>query len=253
MKNRTRRLKQSLVRVWVGGRPCGSGFVAGAPGQILTCFHVVQNIAPNAADPQQVQISIAAAIEAEAPDGSRFPAVPHPNCPNQNFGSAIASDFMLLSAPELNAPALTVGSYDSIEEGEDIYLGGFPLAIEQPVVARGLFSTKWRTPAYLIQAPERNVSWLDITMNRGNSGGPILRMAEQETDDAVIGIASFGLNPFADDMERIIQIAESFPGGAAIMGVPMKPFFATVGHALSANSLGVSGCVSIEYAKCTLP
>jgi S1-C subfamily serine protease len=160
---------------------------------------------------------------------------------------------MLLSVPALNAPALAVGSYDSIEEGDEIYLGGFPLAIEQPVVARGLFSTKWRAPAHLIQGPERNVAWLDITMNRGNSGGPIIRMAVQEADDKVVGIASFGLNPFAADMERVIQIAGSFPGGVALMGIPMGPFFTTVGHALATNSLGVSGCVSIEYARHTLP
>jgi hypothetical protein len=34
-------------------------------------------------------------------------------------------------------------------------------------------------------------------MNKGNSGGPILLLAEDPTQDVIVGIANFNLNPFA--------------------------------------------------------
>jgi S1-C subfamily serine protease len=200
-----------------------------------------------------VQVSIAGPIEVETPSGQRFSAVPHPNCITQGIETAIAADFMLLSVPSLQAPALPLGAFADVDEGDEIYLAGYPLAIEQPVVAHGLLSTKWQSPSHLIQGPNRDVAWLDVTMNKGNSGGPVLRIANDEQDDSVIGIASFGLNPFAADIEQITQVAAQFPGHGNIMGVPMGPFFTTVGRALSSNSLGVSGCVAIDYAKRSIP
>jgi len=118
-----------------------------------------------------------------------------------------------------------------------------------------MLSTKWTTSGYLNQGSNREVAWLDITMNRGNSGGPIVLMGEEPEGDKVIGIASFGLNPFADPAEKLIEIVQTFPGNAVLMGVDFKRFVTLRGAALSSNSLnslGVSGCVSIDYLKSNL-
>ena len=137
-------------------------------------------------------------------------------------------------------------------EGAEIYLCGFPLGIDQAVVSVGMFSTKWTTSGYLNQGSNREVAWLDVTMNKGNSGGPIVLIGKELKDDRVIGIASFGLNPFADSAEKFVQIVQTFPGNAFITGVDFKEFATLIGDALSSNSLGVSGCVSIDYLKNTL-
>jgi len=89
-------------------------------------------------------------------------------------------------------------------------------------------------------------------MNRGNSGGPIVLMGEESKEDKVIGIASFGLNPFADPAEQLIEIVQTFPGSAVLMGVDFKRFATLIGEALSSNSLGISGCVSIDYLSSKL-
>jgi len=89
-------------------------------------------------------------------------------------------------------------------------------------------------------------------MNKGNSGGPIVIIGKELKDDRVIGVASFGLNPFADSAEEFIQIVQTFPGNVGIMGVDFKKFATLIGAALTSNSLGVSGCVSIDYLKSKL-
>lgn len=40
-----------------------------------------------------------------------------------------------------------------------------------------MLSSKWRTGGYLGQGSDRDVAWLDISMTKGNSGGPVLLMS----------------------------------------------------------------------------
>lgn len=74
-------------------------------------------------------------------------------------------------------------------------------------------------------------------------------MGDTPEQDRIIGIATFGLNPFSQPSEELIQIVQSFPGNLHLMGVDFKKFATLVGSALESNSLGVNGCVSIEYLK----
>jgi len=90
-------------------------------------------------------------------------------------------------------------------------------------------------------------------MNKGNSGGPVLLIADNPADDEVIGIANFNLNPFTGPAEQLIHLATTFPGGAAIMGINFGQFAALVGQAMESNSLGVGGCVSIDYVHVPHP
>lgn len=221
---------------------------------MLTCFHVGQVVTADPPGSQRLYVNFASNVVVEGSDGRHHAAALHHSCTTQRgMQDAIVRDYALLSAPTLNCPHLRLGSFASIDEGDEIYLAGYPFAIDQPVIARGLLSTKWQAPAHLFKGPSREVAWLDVTMNKGNSGGPVLRLAADEANDEVIGIASFGLNPFAAQMENVSQMAATFPGSAEIMGIPMREFFGSVGDALVSNSLGVGGCVAVDYARTISP
>jgi hypothetical protein len=93
----------------------------------------------------------------------------------------------------------------------------------------------------------RQVAWLDVTMNKGNSGGPVIRMGKSYKDDEVIGIATFILNPSGNAAGQLIDFysepkADLFMDGISMNGI--NKLFAT---AISNNSIGVSGCMSIQY------
>jgi S1-C subfamily serine protease len=166
---------------------------------------------------------------------------------------ALSRDYCLLKTNAQNLFTLPVGNFSDIQEGDNIYLCGYPLGISQPVVARGMLSTKWLAPGYLNQGSSKDVAWLDVTMNRGNSGGPIILLSDQPENDKIIGIATFGLNPFAQPAEELIETAQSFPGSVGIMGIDFKKFSTLIGSALATTSLGVNGCVSIDYSKTVIP
>jgi len=250
MKERVKRIKRATVRILINGQPSGTGFVVSSAGLIGTCFHVVQHVqvAPNS----QTQITYSSSIEVEFNDGNKLPGTVHESCQGGGFLEALSKDYCILEIKSKDLISLPLGTFADVYEGADVYLCGFPLGINQPVVSLGMLSTKWITSGYLNQGSNREVAWLDITMNSGNSGGPIVLMGEEPGGDKVIGIASFGLNPFADPAEKFIEIVQAFPGSAALMGVDFKKFATLIGAALSSNSLGVSGCVSIDYLKSKL-
>lgn len=249
MELRLNLVKKSTVQICVNGQPSGSGFVVTKDGLIATNFHVVQNIQSSVDG--QVNINYASSIEVIFNDGKRLPASVYDTCKtDSDFMEALSKDYCILKVTTKDLTPLTVGSFADAKEGAKIYLCGFPLGIGQPVVSVGMLSTKWVTAGYLDQGGDREVAWLDITMNKGNSGGPIVLFGKDVKDDQVIGIASFGLNPFAKPSEELIQLVQTFPGTARIIGVDFKRFSILIGAALASNSLGVGGCVSIDYLKC---
>lgn len=250
MKQRLLQIKKATVRILINGQVSGTGFIVSEDGLVATCFHVVQQLqsAPNG----QTQISYASSIEVEFDDKKKLPATVHKSCQNQWFLEALSKDYCILEVKSRNLIHLPLGRFVDAYEGANIYSCGFPLGINQAVVSIGMLSTKWTTPGYLNQGSNREVAWLDLTMNKGNSGGPIVLIGQELKDDKVIGIASFGLNPFADSAEELIKIVRTFSGNVFIMDVDFKKFATLVGSALASNSLGVSGCVSIDYLKSKL-
>lgn len=251
MKQRINQVKRSTVRIFVDGKAVGSGFIVSKNGLIATCFHVVQKNEP--APDNQTRIGYASNIEVEFSNGTKLFATVHSSCQGEGFLEALSKDYCILQVNSTALVPLSLGTFSDIQEGDKIYLSGFPLGISQPLIAVGLLSTKWTTPGYLNQGDLREVAWLDITMNSGNSGGPVILIGERPDDDKVIGIATFGLNPFADQAEELIKIVQSFPGNVAIMGVDFKKFGTLVGSAIATTSLGVNGCVSIDYFRNKLP
>ncbi len=246
MVKRVAMTKKATVKVVVNGVQAGSGFII-APGVVATCFHVIQQITETSDGMRQ--IGSAPSVKVEFFDGVKGDAVLHQACTGAAILECVTRDFALLRVDRLDLEPLVVGAFGTAEEGAEIYTIGYPFHVDQPVVARGVLSTKWEAPGYLNRERKRDVAWLDLTMNKGNSGGPVIAIGETLGDDRVIGIATFILNPFAGPSEKIVQNAQRFPGEVTIASVGTKEFASLVGTALAANSLGVGGCVSIDYAQ----
>lgn len=246
MQERINRAKSGTVRVLVNGNPAGSGFAV-AKNLIVTDFHVVQSMTPTPTG--QTQIGYAGTIQVQLQDGRTLPATPHATVLGQGLQYAIGKDVALLSVQVDDLAPLRLGRFSDVKEGDSIYLVGYPLGVEQSIVAVGIVSTKWKTSGYLGQGGDRDVAWLDVTMNKGNSGGPVLRLADDAAQDAVIGIANFSLNPFAQHAEEFASVAAAFPGNVVIMGVDFKKFSVLVGAALASQSHGVGGCIAVDYIR----
>lgn len=246
IQERVQRVKQSTVRILVNGNPAGTGFAV-AESLVATNFHVVQQLTP--APGGHTQVTYGSKIEVQLQDGRVLTATPHPSVSGQGLQAAIGKDVALLRVPTKDLRPLKLGRFSDVSEGDSVYLAGYPLGVGQVIVATGMLSTKWKTDGYLGQGGLRDVAWLDITMNRGNSGGPVLLPANDPSRDAVVGIANFSLNPFAQSAEEFAGVAAAFPASVVIMGVDFKRFSTLIGAALASQSHGVGGCLAIDYLQ----
>lgn len=243
MQERVKRVKESVVRILVNEQPAGSGFVISSDGKVATCFHVVQNLTqgPN----NQVTFGFSSNIGVEFSDGSRVKA--SPVFEQKDLVRYISRDFAILETNKTKLTPLKLGSFSEVSEGDAIYTAGFPLGINQVIVAQGILSTKWKTEGYAGQKGLRDVAWLDITMNKGNSGGPVIQLGEIPDDDKVIGIATFILNPFSVPSRQLVSAVQQFPGKVGLMGIDFRQFSTFIGEAFMTVSLGVGGAVSVDY------
>lgn len=248
MKERIEKIKKSVVRIHVNGNPSGTGFIVSENGLVATCFHVVQNIQPGPNN--QTQITHASNIEIELHDGTKLPGNIHQSCQNQGFLEALSKDYTLLEVTTNKKLSLvSIGSFADIEEGDKIYICGFPYGIDKPFVSAGILSTKLSMNGYLGQGTQRDAAMLDITLNKGNSGGPVILMKERPEEDIIIGIANFTMTPLSKQLNELVATIQKFPGNFVLMGVDFKNFSILIKNSFEKTSVGIGGCISIDYLK----
>jgi serine protease Do len=238
------RVKAATVRILLNGEPAGSGFIVSAEGLIATNFHVISGSRHRA---NHCLVS-PGRIEVELADGRKFDATLADAAQSADFNDSCARDVALLQIKADKLAFLQVGSFHGAAEGESVYLAGFPLGIDQPIVAVGMLTTKWKRQN--IGNPGiHEVAWLDITINAGNSGGPVVIANSDPNTDRVIGVATFNLNPFNDPAEDLLASANKYPPGmrTEVRGVDFRSLADLVGRVVQTNSYGVAGCVSTEY------
>ena len=82
-------------------------------------------------------------------------------------------------------------------------------------------------------------------MNKGNSGGPILKIGS--TEDEVIGIATFILNPYANTSQELSNLSANLGVDIEFGGISQVKVNKLFADAVTNNSIGISGCVSINH------
>ena len=239
------RLKESTVRVWVGDAPAGSGFVVDSRGLVATNYHVI--MARSEIDERGEMPGVAEGIRVELHDGRVLEARAVSCLEHNDLWLSRSKDFAVLEIDADGLRPLALGRFSDVSEGSAISLAGFPLGIDQPVVTSGSLSTKWTAPAEFGHSGTREVAWLDVTLNRGNSGGPVVAHGTHPGDERVVGIATFQLNPFAGPAERLVESVLEGGSDLVIPGFSIKQLAVLTGEALSHNSLGIGGCVAVDY------
>ena len=254
---RVSKIKSATVRVMAeGGIPLGTGFFIHENGIILSCWHVVL---------PAMQYKIRLYIELNNGDTTR---VEIPNLLKFDSLSqriAVAYDYAIL-VPFIplkkKVPFLKLGDYEKIMEGDEIYTCGYPLGSPQQFISKGIVSTKYEnkfngvnTLAKFYSFP-RKEALLDITLNRGNSGGAIVKVGKSVEEDEVIGLADFIINPMGNRADSIIRITEKAPFssvrvldslGKSIYEANPNDITIIFAEALGNMSIGISGCVAINY------
>ncbi|MDR2161530.1 MAG: DegQ family serine endoprotease [Desulfovibrio sp.] len=137
----------------------GSGFLISQDGYIVTNNHVIEG-----AD------SIRVSMDRSGKENSFEASV---------VGADPATDLALIKIDATGLPFLAFGDSDALEVGEWVLAIGSPLGLDHTVTA-GIISAKGRS---IQSGPYDDFLQTDASINRGNSGGPLLNMAGE-----VVGI-----------------------------------------------------------------
>lgn len=144
----------------------GSGVLVSSAGLIWTASHVVHNA-------ETVMVKFA--------DDDVYEAVVLSSSPMADVALIkIESGFELK-----NKTVAVIGDSDKVKIGEDIFVIGSPLGIEQ-TLSKGIVSGKMSQGGLSSQFSPLEFIQTDAAINPGNSGGPMFNMQGE-----VIGIASF--------------------------------------------------------------
>lgn len=151
------------------GRFSGSGFFIDPSGYIVTNRHVIED---------------ASRISVQIPDGRVLPAI------IVRFSALF--DVAVLKVDGSGFPVLTFGDSDSVQQGQEVIVIGYPrasaLGSETATVTRGIISALRPAQGYI---------QLDAAMNPGNSGGPVLNRRGEVVGIAVSSLREAALVNFA--------------------------------------------------------
>lgn len=258
---RVAKIKSSTIKVNViGGLSTGTGFFIDNNGTMATCWHVVLPAIENKKG-----------IYIEFPNGDTLSVKIMDKILSDTSITikAVAYDFCILIPVKKISRTfsfLKIGDFSTLKEGEEIYTCGYPLGHPQQFISKGIVSTKYVNSQWgvrnslsrFIYMP-REEALLDLTLNRGNSGGAIVKIGATPKEDVVIGIADFIINPLgnkADSIARSLSLSGGVMtnvimdnNGKIISGNDPNKLGIIFSQAIGSLSVGVSGCVSVKYIQ----
>jgi len=245
---RIARIKESTVQIIIDSIPSGTGFFINNKGLVASNMHVIdtENLLVDS-----VSGKILSKIEIKMNNGAKTEVIiPEFFLKGEGYQIGKFYDFIYLEQKDksLSTKYLKLGDYSNLKEGDYIYTCGYPFGIEQPVFTSGMVSTKFQQYSF-DSINYKNVAWIDLSMNKGNSGGAIVLAKENPLEDEVIGIASFNLNVLSVHAQQLKMIARDRSANAILGGLDFKRFAELTAVSIEANSYGIGGLISIEYLK----
>lgn len=247
-------IKKSTVKILIDRVKSGTGFFVSEKGILLTNFHVLMNENTKYNNTKN-GIEILSRIQIVDYKNDTLDVEIINNLKQQNkINESIAWDYGLLRLKQKQNIEyfLKIGNSKSIPEGTTIYTCGFPFNLNEPFVSTGIVSTKFEDELTINNEKYKvNKIWLDLTINKGNSGGALVVLGETPEDDKVIGITSFIITPYYKELQGLNNYIDEMSkrGSVQIMGINFLEYAKMINSTLNANSVGISGAISIDYIK----
>jgi S1-C subfamily serine protease len=207
----------------------GSGFIISNDGYVFSCEHVVRPILQNGLDKVLVCFE-KGNFQLDVVEGKIL-----------FFDKD--KDFAILKIEKACPNFLEEGSFDDVNEGEEVIFSGFPLEVAKITTHRGMVSAKGSDVI-----PKRPIKTIQIdgSVNNGNSGGPLV-----DASGKVIGIVTSKYSEFDRNLKKILDmgkmtgIAIGNSNGRLDVG---EAFFDIVSLMKSHVNVGIGHAFSVEYA-----
>ncbi len=225
----------------------GTGFLISKKGHIATNFHVIAKLVKNGENIQPVYSSnIIVSVNGAGDFKAEI-------LTNKNSPDPILHDYAILKINKVDDfPFFELGDSSSIDEGEQIYFGGFPLTQNNLTSHTGLISCIREAPTNFGIKTQKVID-IDATVVGGNSGGPLIIKFEENY--RVVGIISQQVTSFTNAFNQLeqflsVQMTNPNAGGVFIAGVnPNAALFETIKVIKSNLSTGIGTAIIIDYLK----
>lgn len=157
-------------------------------------------------------------------------------------------DFAILKTGDKKIEPFQIGNYDDIDTGDEIIFSGFPLSSQHLTNHTGIISAKYMRKGKFGNIDQK-VYQIDGSINKGNSGGPLISLVNQK----VIGIISTREGGISNELNAIrkyiLDQKNQSSGGVYIQGVDPLPVIVELINTLDDYiSVGIGHAISIEYA-----
>lgn len=223
----------------------GTGFVIDRDGYLLTANHVVaEYIIENN---RIIDIVYSDSIYAifDQGDTLRLNLIISRNWKTDR--DPLLFDFAILKIDDKTIEPLQIGKYDDVEIGNEIIFSGFPLSSEHLTNHTGIISAKYIKKGIFGNINQK-VYQIDGSINKGNSGGPLISLVDQK----VIGIISTregGISNELDAIKKQIQDWKKLRIKVTTAGVDQSDAILNLINTLDRYiSVGIGHAISIEYA-----
>ena len=258
-KARVDKLRRCVGKITIeGSTTSGTGFYISSDGSVLTCWHVIADAITadslgNLIDKRRIFFELPSGEKREMFIPLQYVRIP------VFYKKAILYDYCTLSPAKWvskKTDFFTLGNFDNIQEGDEIYTAGYPLGIHQQFVSKGILSVKFVDSTIAdsvlnLPSHKREAAFLDITINKGNSGGPVIRLGKTPSEDRVIGIADFQLNPLASNAAelnaQLKKVGQDFILDYGKVKVNLSEIFKLFANSIIYSSNGIGGCISINH------
>lgn len=246
-QTRVQKVKQCTGKVLLDNVKSGTGFFVSSDGIFITNWHVIFNKSTKIDSIGRILSSFS--IVNSKNDTLKAKVVLKLN---DDFivQNAIYGDYCVLKVDGISkANFLKLGSFADSYEGAPVYTCGFPLDVNEPFITLGIMSSFFKQSTKIgTHTLERDAAWLDMTTNKGNSGGPLILIGDKPEDDKVIGITSFITTPNYQVLENLNQYVQEMEkrGSIELMGINFLQYIKLINETANSNSVGISGCVSID-------
>ncbi|MDV7137357.1 serine protease [Maribacter sp. TH_r10] len=264
-RKKINKIKETVVKININGTTWGTGFLVSEDGVIASCFHVIENggaLYRNENTKEIDSISNEIYIEFENKDTLKVSVVEDFLYDDYWTERGISEDFILLAPVEKQNKKydyLRIGDWKDINEGDIVYTSGYPLSVEERITAIGTFSTKYKRKVKRDNTGNDSIyridaGHLDLTINNGNSGGPLIKLNKWPKKDMVVGLISFKLLPktaktYSDNAsyydKRLKTLDYSKNNDLKNIEISLRALY----NNANTTSYGVSGAVSIDGLK----
>lgn len=231
----------------------GTGFFINENGAIATCYHVVRNI-------KKVEVLRNSDLEKSILIGysKTEDDLPQLNTPIYKLNDKklfvlatvmkkdTLNDLAVLWTNYANTSFLKLGSYDAVDEGEELIFLGFPFGLNRLITHKGMVSYKGKL---IISDDANNIPvnafQIDGIVNNGNSGGPLISLKQNK----VVGIIKAKHGNIGPYLKSIVE-GEIKTEGIGFGLIDFGVFSREVTNALDRNiQMGIGYAISTDNLK----